>query len=153
MITNYCTDPYARHAATGWNVRATVEPDGTVTYSVADEELAAGQANFRISSSCTELGIGAVILVIFEGSDRYSQPFRDQLESVAFGTIRGDIHYAAGRITEQKPDYRFWVVNYVGAVRLLSVANYAQTEWTQIERLFEMGVLTVPSFAGDSLRP
>lgn len=65
----------------------------------------------------------------------------------------GGIHYAAGRITEQLPDYRFWIVNYVGAVRLLSVANYAQTEWTQIERLFEMGVLTVPSFAGDSLRP
>ena len=91
--------------------------------------------------------------MIFEGSDRYSQPFRDQLETVAFGRIRGSIHYAAGRITEQLPDYRFWIVNYVGAVRLLSVANYTQDEWTQVERLFETGILTAPSFAGDTLRP
>ncbi|AIZ17050.1 hypothetical protein AH67_05155 [Bifidobacterium pseudolongum PV8-2] len=124
-----------------------------MTYSVNDEDIGAGQANFRISSSCSELGIGSVILVIFEGSDRYSQPFRDQLEPVAFGSIRGSIHYAAGRITKQLPDYRFWIVNYVGAVRLLSVANYAQTEWTQVERLFETGILTAPSFAGDTLRP
>lgn len=49
MITNHCTDPYARPAAAGWNVLATAASDGTVTYSVDDEDIGAGQANFRIS--------------------------------------------------------------------------------------------------------